>query len=343
MGKVSLAHGAGGREMAELLERLLLRRVESKLKKVEGGLGIDHPDDGALIPVGDGFLVVSTDSYTVSPIFFPGGDIGKLAICGSINDVLMMGGSPMAMLDSIVVEEGFPMETLRRIVDSMIETLRGERIPLIGGDFKVMPKGGVDGIVITTTCMGWTRNPIVDLNLKPGDAVMVSGYLGEHGATIMALQHGLKVEAKVLRSDVKPLTSLLKPLMERYPNAVRAAGDPTRGGLSMLLNNWAKSTGTLIAVEEGKIPLSEPVRKYSDMLGIDPLHLASEGVAVIAVDSSAAEEVLEFTRSLGFERAEIIGWVKSGERFKGLVLLRSEIGGLRVLEPPMGEIVPRIC
>lgn len=343
MRKVTLAHGAGGREMAELLEAMIFRRVEEPLKRVEGGLGIDRPDDGALIPVGGGrYLVVSTDSYTVSPIFFPGGDIGKLAVCGSINDVLMMGGLPVAMLDTIVVEEGLPMETLSSVVESMLETLRSEGVALIGGDFKVMPRGGLDKIVVTTTCVGISENPIVDVNIGPGDRIIVSGCLGEHGATIMALQHGLEVEAS-LKSDVKPLTRLFKPLMEKYPKAVKAAGDPTRGGLSMLLNGWARSTGLLIMVDEAKIPVSKPVRKYSEMLGVDPLHLASEGVAVIAVEAGYADEILEFIRGLGFADAEVVGEAVRDERFRGLVVARSEVGGLRVLEPPTGELVPRIC
>lgn len=342
MSKITLAHGAGGRETAELLENIIFSKVENRLKRVEGGLGIDYPDDSALIPIGNGkFLVVSTDSYTVSPIFFPGGDIGKLAVCGSINDVLVMGGIPIAILDTIVVEEGFPIDTLKRIIDSMIEVLTAENIALIGGDFKVMPRGHIDKIVISTTGIGISEKPIVDLNIQPGNRIIVSGYLGEHGATIMALQHGLNVD--VLKSDVKPLTRLFKPLIERFPNVIKAAGDPTRGGLSMLLNNWAKSSGNLIYVDESKIPLREPVKKYSEMLGVDPLYLASEGVAVLAVDGDIAEEVLEFVKSLGFHDAAIIGEVQKNERLQGLVVIRSEIGGLRILEPPTGEIVPRIC
>lgn len=342
MSKITLAHGAGGRETAELLENIIFSKVENRLKRVEGGLGIDYPDDSALIPIGNGkFLVVSTDSYTVSPIFFPGGDIGKLAVCGSINDVLVMGGIPIAILDTIVVEEGFPIDTLKRIIDSMIEVLTAENIALIGGDFKVMPRGHIDKIVISTTGIGISEKPIVDLNIQPGNRIIVSGYLGEHGATIMALQHGLNVD--VLKSDVKPLTRLFKPLIERFPNVIKAAGDPTRGGLSMLLNNWAKSSGNLIYVDESKIPLREPVKKYSEMLGVDPLYLASEGVAVLAVDGDIAEEVLEFVKSLGFHNAAIIGEVQKNERLQGLVVIRSEIGGLRILEPPTGEIVPRIC
>lgn len=342
MSKITLAHGAGGKETAELLENMIFSRVENRLKKVKGGLGIDHPDDSALIPIKDGkFLVVSTDSYTVSPIFFPGGDIGKLAACGSINDVLVMGGHPIAMLDTIVVEEGLPIDVLKRIIDSMVETLTAENIALIGGDFKVMPRGHVDKIVISTTGIGISEKPIVDLNIQPGNRIIVSGCLGEHGATIMALQHRLNID--LLKSDVKPLTGLFKPLMKRFPNVVKAAGDPTRGGLSMLLNNWARLSGNLIYVDESKVPLRDPVRKYSEMLGVDPLHLASEGVAVLAVDRDVAEEVLEFVRNLGFYDAAIIGEVQKDEKFQGLVIIRSEIGGLRVLEPPTGEIVPRIC
>ena len=343
MDKVTLAHGAGGKETEELLEKLIFSRVEERLKKVEGGLGIDIPDDGAAIPLpGGGYLVASIDSYTVNPPFFPGGDIGKLAACGSINDVLMMGAKPVAMLNSIVVEEGFPMDDLNRIVDSLLSTLKSEGVATIGGDFKVMPRGSIDKVVITTTGIGVADRLIVDKNVKEGDAIIVSGYVGDHGATILALQQGIEIEGE-LKSDVAPLTKLMIPLLEKYGEYIHAARDPTRGGLSMTLNDWARDSGTVIVVEASKIPVRRQVEAYAGMLGIDPLHLASEGVAVLAVDRRVAEEILDFIKNLGYGDAAIIGEARKSRKYKGLVLYRSEVGGLKILEPPSGELVPRIC
>ena len=333
--------------MHELLSKLIFTRVAYELKRVKGGVGIDKLDDGALIPVSDSeFLVVSIDSYTVNPPFFPGGSIGSLAAAGSLNDVIMMGGRPIAMLDSIVVEEGFPLDDLNIIVGDFLRILREENVALIGGDFKVMPKGHIDKIVITTVALGRTSNPIVD-EVKPGDKIIVSDYVGDHGAVIMLLQMGLgdKVEelsSGALKSDVKPLSKII-PLMDKYKGGIHASRDPTRGGLAGVLNEWAKSSGLIIVLEESMIPVRESVERYSEMLGIDPLYLASEGVAILSVDPSLADEILEYMWKLGFENARIIGEVRSSEKFKGYVLARTSVGGFRIIEEPRGEIVPRIC
>ncbi|MEM0340941.1 MAG: hydrogenase expression/formation protein HypE [Acidilobaceae archaeon] len=344
--RVRLAHGSGGVEMHELIEKVIFSKA--KKKKTEGGLGIDHPDDGALIPLGNGeYLVVSTDSYTVNPPFFPGGNIGTLAASGSINDVLMMGGRPIAALDSIVVEEGFPLSDLETIVQSMLEVFNNEDVAVIGGDFKVMPKGSLDKIVINTTVMGVTKKPIVD-RLQEGDKIVVADYLGDHGAVILLLQMGLEsrveeLERGTLKSDVKSLTKLMLPLIERYGEFIHAARDPTRGGLAGVLNEWVKGSSFAIVVNESEIPIRAPVRDYAEMLGIDPLYLASEGNAVLSVDKSIADEVVEFMKSLGFENARVIGEVKKSEKRGGYVFMKTVVGGLRVLEPPRGELVPRIC
>lgn len=344
-GVVRLAHGSGGVETSQILEALVFSRLEERLKRVEGGVGIDFPDDAAAIPIGDGrHLVVTIDSYTVNPPFFPGGDIGVLAASGSINDVLMMGGRPIAMLDAIVVEEGFPMEDLRRIVDSMLRVLREEGVALIGGDFKVMPKGQLDKIAIATVGIGVAERPIVD-RPKPGDRIVVSGFLGDHGAVILARQMGIAEEGAGggLTSDVRPLTKLMIPLVEKYGERIHAARDPTRGGLAMVLNDWAKASGTVIVVEEAAVPIRPQVAAYANMLGIDPLALASEGAAVLAVDPDVADEVVEHMRRLGFENAAAIGEVKEAEKYRGYVLLKTVVGGLRILEAPRGDLVPRIC
>ncbi|MEM1685070.1 MAG: hydrogenase expression/formation protein HypE [Acidilobaceae archaeon] len=345
---VTLAHGSGGVETQDLLHKLLFSRVEDPLKKVTGGAGIDILDDGALIPTrGGGYIVISTDAYTVNPPFFPGGNIGVLAASGSINDVLMMGGKPIAILDSIIVEEGFPIDQLEVIVESFIRILREESIALIGGDFKVMPKGHIDKIVITTTAMGIASKPIID-NPRPGDKIIVSDYIGDHGAVILFLQMGLEdsieeLSQGLLKSDVKPLTKLMIPLIERYIEYINAARDPTRGGLAGVLNDWAHKTGTVIIIDENSIPIRESVSRYTEMTGIDPLYLASEGVSVISVNAEYANEVLEYMHNLGFTNARIIGEVRLSEKYKGYVLMKTSVGGFRILEPPRGELVPRIC
>jgi hydrogenase expression/formation protein HypE len=338
---VRLSHGSGGVETAEIIERLFIARLPDVFKKVPGGLGLDFPDDAAAVPMGDGrYLVITVDSYTVSPPFFPGGDIGLLAACGSINDVLMLGGRPVAMMDAMVVEEGFPMEDLERIVSSFLSVLRSEGIALIGGDFKVMPRGQLDKVVITTVGVGVAERLIVD-RPRPGDKILVSDYVGDHGAVIMMLQHG--ESPRGLKSDVKPLVRLMVPLLEKYGSYIHAARDPTRGGLAMVLNDWARAGGGIVVVDEEAIPIRPEVASYSHMLGIDPLYLASEGVAVLAVDPSVAGEVLNFVRSLGFLNAKVIGEFRESRRYSGYVLLKTQAGGFRILEPPRGDLVPRIC
>ncbi len=340
---VTLAHGAGGKETQELLEGMLFGRLERKLKSVKGGVGLDFPDDAAAIPIGDEFLVATVDSYTVSPLIFPGGDIGSLAASGSINDVLMMGGRPVALLDAIVVEEGFDLDLLAQLMDSFTTALRRESIPLIGGDFKTMPKGQLDKIIMTTVGLGLTKRPIVDAELKPGDKIIVTGTMGDHGATILALQQGVDVMKSGLKSDARPLTSYMLPLLKRFGEGIHAARDPTRGGLAMTLNDWAKGSGAVVAIEESAIPVKESVRLYLGMLGIDPLYLANEGAAVLGVEPGVADGVLRALKKAGATEAAIIGEARKPKEHKGIVLLKSGIGGYRILEAPAGNLVPRIC
>ncbi len=340
--EVKLAHGSGGKETQELLNEVIISLLEEKMKKVEGGVGTDELDDGAAIPIPGGYAVITVDSYTVKPYFFPGGDIGELAASGTINDLLMMGAKPLAILDSIVVEEGFPLADLRRITESMVDTLRRVGVKLVGGDVKVIPKGGLDGIVITTTGLGFAERIIVDSSLKPGDKIIVSGTVGDHGAAILAAQEGLEVEGGI-ESDVAPLHDLMIPLIEEYSSAIHAAQDPTRGGLAQTLNEWASKTGYLIAIEEGEIPIKKEVRAFTELLGVDPLSLACEGKAVLGVAREKAGNILRMMRDLGFEDASIIGEVRESKRYGGMVVIKSLTGGLRILEPPSGVIVPRIC
>ncbi len=343
--RVTLAHGAGGRETKEVIERIIRALVPREYWTVKGGTGLDILDDSALIPIDNGYLAVTIDSYTVKPLFFPGGDLGVLAASGTINDLLMAGARPLAALDAVIVEEGFEFEKLLTITRSYTETLYKHGVSLIGGDFKVMPRGEIDGVVISSTGLGVVEGePIRDDKIRPGDKIIVSGYLGDHGAAILASQQEIGVKFNV-KSDVKPLTDLMLPLLKEYRGRIHGAGDPTRGGLSMLLNDWAQLTGTVIVVDESSIPVREQVREYAEMLGVDPLSLASEGVAVLAVDPSVADEILDYMHRLGYREASMVGEVykPSNPSHAGRVLLRSITGGVRILEPPSGEIVPRIC
>jgi len=339
MERIVLAHGAGGVETSEILQRLIFSKVPPGLKRVEGGVGIDFPDDAAAIPINGGYLVVTTDSYTVSPPYFPGGNIGTLAASGTINDVVMMGARPMAALDAIIVEEGFPVKTLEDIVESMISIFAKEGVALIGGDFKTMPKGQIDGVVITTVGIGISKGPVIVDKPREGDKIVVTDFVGDHGGVILASRLGL--EANIV-SDVKPLTNLL-PVLEKYRPYIHAARDPTRGGLAMVLNDWAKATNTVIVIDQGRVKVRDSTRAIADMAGIDPLYLASEGVAVLAVDAAVAEEVVEELGKAGFPEAYIAGEVRKSEKYRGIVLARTEVGGYRILEAPRGELVPRIC
>ncbi|EZQ01601.1 hydrogenase assembly protein HupF [Candidatus Acidianus copahuensis] len=335
MDKITIAHGNGGKETQQLLQRYLFSKLPEELKRTPGGVGIDYPDDGALVSN----LVISTDSHTVNPYFFPGGSIGKLAVSGTLNDVIMMGGRPTAILDSIIVSEGFPLPSLDKIIDDMISVLREYKIPLIGGDFKVIPSDSMKGIVINTVGLGISKRPIVD-KIRPGDSIIVTGPIGTHGAVIAALQYGIGTS---LESDAKPLMKLLD-LFEKFDQDIHAARDPTRGGLAATLNEWAQLSGEMIVVEEKKIPVLEEVKSISSMTGIDPLSLASEGVGVIALPSEKENEVLEELNKLGFTPA-VIGRVLNPKDIENnsLVILRTLAGGTRILEMPVGDIVPRIC
>ncbi len=338
--KITLAHGAGGRETFEIIEKFFIRKF--RIKKVSSGLGLDELEDSSTIPLPDGnYLAVTVDSYTVNPIFFPGGNIGKLAASGTLNDLAVMGAKPVAAMDSIVVEEGFETRSLEKIVSSMREVLEKYGVALIGGDFKVMPKGQLDKVVITMVGLGIIpkHRLISDYNVKPGDKIVITGTIGEHGAAILAAQAGIGVEDQSILSDCAPIIEAMEIAFN--VGGVHAAKDPTRGGLAMALNEWAEKSKLTIVIREEKIPLRENVRAYCEMLGVDPLTLASEGRALIAVSPEKAENLVNELRHKGYKDAAIIGEAKKGR--EGYVLLETITGGLRIVEKPVGEIVPRIC
>ena len=339
MGEVLLAHGAGGTIMIELIKNIIINNITKR--SVLNGLGLEELDDGATVPLGDYEIVLTIDGHTIDPIFFPGGDIGRLAAAGTINDLAVMGARPLAILDSIVVEEGFPLQDLEQIVKSMNQVVEEVGAAIIHGDFKVMPLGKIDKIIISTAGIGLARRGEIlrDSNLKVGDKIIVSGYIGDHGIALASIREGIEFEAQVA-SDVAPIWDVMEAALS--VGGVHAAKDPTRGGLSMALNEMASKSGLSIWISEEEIPIREEVKVASEMLGLNPLEVTCEGVAVLVVEGSMAEEVLKaIKRTKHGVNASIIGEVREQPARK--VILETVVGGKKILEPPLGEPTPRVC
>jgi len=343
--RITQLHGAGGELMGELLERLILPRLGADGAEATGAIGLRALDDGATLALShdmDGELVVTTDSHVVKPIFFPGGDIGRLAAAGTLNDLAVMGARPIAITLAAIIEEGFRFADLERIVDSLAETLEEVGAPVLCGDTKVMPAGDIDGIVLNTTGLGIARRPISDAWLCPGDRVLVSGTIGDHGMALLAAREVFKLKTR-LKSDVAPIWPMIATLLRSdMGDAVHAMKDPTRGGLAAALNEMTRKSGTCIEIEAAAIPIREPVRGLSELLGISPLEVANEGKAIVVVAPKAAEEALRLLQRhpLGAEAA-IVGTVT--QEHPKRVILNTEVGGRRFLDMPLGDPVPRIC
>lgn len=336
--EIQMAHGAGGELMNRLIAESIIKNLTSKkLGEVE----LADLDDGASISFGDKEIVVSTDSYTVSPIFFPGGDIGKLAVCGTVNDVSVMGAKPVALASAIILEEGFLTGDLEKITRSMDASCNEVGISVITGDIKVMQRRAIDKIVITTTGIGIADKGkvIKDSNLAAGNKIILTGTIGDHGIALMSFREGFGFET-TLKSDVAPLWPMIEGALKI--GGITAMRDPTRGGLSAALNDWSRKSNTGLVIDEEKVPLKEEVVAASEMLGIDPFTVANEGKAIIGVTPEKAEEVLEVIRAtkLGSE-AQIIGEAK--DRYIGKVILNTIVGGKRIIDPPLGDPIPRIC
>jgi len=336
---IKLADGAGGILMDQLIKQTISSHIWKK--RVRDGVGLEELDDGASLRVGGREVVVSIDGHTVDPIFFPGGDIGRLAISGTSNDVAMMGAKPLAIVDSIIVVEGFPMRDLEMIVSSMNETAREIGVAVIGGDFKVMPKGHLDKMVITTAGLGIVRRgrPVLDSGARPGDQVIVTGSIGDHGISLLAAREGLSFRTSLV-SDVAPIWKTIEAALST--GKVTAMKDPTRGGLASALNDIASRSRAAIIVHEEKVPIKDGVKAASEMLGLDPFEITCEGRAVICVDQSSAEDTLAAIRGTPYGRnAAVIGEVV--DLRPGYVFLETSVGGERILEKPIGEPIPRVC
>jgi hydrogenase expression/formation protein HypE len=329
---VMLGHGSGGKLSHDLLNRLFLPELGKAAPRAL--------DDSAVLTIGGERLAITTDSHVVAPLFFPGGDIGKLAVCGTVNDLAMVGASPIALTCGFVIEEGLSFEVLQRVVQSMRDAAAEAGIFIAAGDTKVVQKGGADKLFINTSGVG--RIPAgVDIsgaNARPGDLIIVSGTLGDHGIAVLSAREGLGFETD-LHSDVAPLNHLVKAMMEA--GDVHVLRDPTRGGLATTLNEIADQSGIIIELNELDIPVKPQVRAACEMLGFDPLYIASEGKLVAIVRAEDAEKILTRMRETKYgEDAAIIGWVMEG---KSGVRLKTSIGGTRLVDMLPGEMLPRIC
>jgi len=340
---IRLAHGAGGSLQEELID-FITKNIP--FKNVNNGIGIKELDDGATIPLNnyDKEIVITADGHTIYPLFFPGGDLGSLSICGTVNDLLMMGAEPLALTSMIIIEEGFGFDKLEKIVSSMNNIAKAANIAIIAGDTKVMPRGTLNEIIIATTGIGIKDKniTILDNNLKVGDKIIITGSIGDHGTALMASREGLNISTN-LKSDISFLIEINEKIKsEIKSNYIHAMKDPTRGGIAAALNDWAKKSNVSIWIDEEKVPIKKEVSAICDMLGLDPYNIACEGRALLAVDPEYSIKILKKIKSTTIGRdAKIIGEVKIDNPKR--VFLKTIVGGTRFIDMPLGEPIPRIC
>ncbi|PUE65203.1 hydrogenase expression/formation protein HypE [Arcobacter caeni] len=328
---ITLAHGNGGAENNELITKVFYKAFKNDI--------LSKSEDAAVIQ--DGTLAFSTDSFTVSPLFFNGADIGKLAVCGTCNDLAMMGAKPKYLTCSVIIEEGFEIRNLEKIVKSMKEELEINGAIVVSGDTKVVPKGAVDKIFINTTGIGEILyKGISSNNITENDLILVSRDIGAHGATIFAAREGMDLETS-LKSDCISLYPQVKALIDSGVK-ITALRDATRGGVSAVLNEWAKQSNVCIEINEEKIPVCDEVKGICEILGFDAMSLANEGTFVLAIKKEDAQKALEVLQTFKEAKAaSIIG--KVTQQYEQRVILNSQWGTKRFLDIPTGELLPRIC
>lgn len=334
--KISLEHGAGGTAMMNLIKEIALKNLSGK---EIGPVGLDKLDDGAAIEIGEETIIFTTDSHTIDPLFFPGGDIGKLAISGTVNDLAVMGGKPLAIASAIVLREGFSTEKLRKIIQSMNDTAKKVGVSLVTGDTKVVERESLDSTIVTTTGIGIASPLKTDEGLNPGDKIIITGNVGEHETAIIAYREGIEIGGKT-KSDVSPIWDVVEAGLGE--GGITAMKDPTRGGLAGVLNELASKSNVGIRLYEDEIPIPPAVSNVGEMLGIDPLNLTNEGKAVIGVEPEKAEAVLRAIKETDDgKNACVIGEVT--EKHVGKVFLETSVGGKRLVRAPIGAPTPRIC
>ena len=328
---ITLAHGDGGRLYRELVEQVFLPAFANDT--------LNELGDSAVCPAWGDRLALTTDSFVVRPRFFPGGDIGHLAVCGTVNDLAVSGATPLYLTCGMILEAGLPLDELRRICASMAAAAADAGVRIVTGDTKVVEKGACDGVFINTAGVGLFKREPLSQKVKPGDAILVSGNVGDHGLAVLAAREGLAFDPP-LASDAAPLNGLIDCLLEAAPET-RALRDATRGGLAAVVNEWAAASGVTIALEEAAVPVDRQVRAACQLLGLDPLLSANEGKIVAAVPEEKAEAALAALKRhpLG-QNAALIGRAEAG---RPLVTLTTTIGARRILDLPEGEQLPRIC
>ena len=349
MAKVVMNHGSGG----EVMQEFLAKHITSHFPKMKAEVPLDSFDDSAVIDD----VVFTTDGHTVKPLFFPGGDIGSISVAGTVNDISVMGATPLALSCSLILEAGLDIDIVDKVLESMGRTAEGCGVPIATGDTKGVEAGAVDQMVMCTSAIG-KRSKYMDSNLevaeqyrkvdsrwatdsnvRPGDAIIVSGYVGDHGIALLSFREGYGFDSEV-KSDVAPLNGLIETGLKT--GGIVAMKDPTRGGLANTLNEWCSKSKIGMEIEYADIPLRDGVVNACDMLGIDPLSIGNEGKVVIGCVPDMAEEIVKELRKHPLGRdAAIIGHATESDIPR--VILRTEIGGKRILEPPAGDPVPRIC
>ncbi|WP_030664761.1 hydrogenase expression/formation protein HypE [Streptomyces rimosus] len=330
--RVLLGHGAGGRLTTELLNALVLPALGPPPGPLE--------DAAALPPVG--LPVISTDSFVVSPLFFPGGDIGSLAVHGTVNDLAMRGAEPLALAVSLIIEEGLPLADLRSVLESLGKAATEAGVPVVTGDTKVVGRGAADRLFITTTGIGRRIPPLHPsaARARPHDAILLSGPIGLHGTAVLSTREGLGFEADIA-SDSRPLHRLVHALIP-FGSDIHTLRDPTRGGLAATLNEIAEASGTGADIDESALPVPGPVAAACDLLGLDPLHVANEGCLVAYIPEPQADGVLDALRGVP-EGASAVRIGRTTAAHPGRVDLRTRVGSRRVIDMPLGEQLPRIC
>lgn len=333
--QIVMGHGAGGRMSHQLIQKAFVSAFQNT--------ALNAGDDAALVQAGlRQKLSISTDAHVVSPLFFPGGDIGRLAVCGTVNDVAMLGAKPLYLTAGFILEEGLPMATLKRVVESMRAAAEEAGVPIVAGDTKVVQKGKADGMYITTAGVGVVREDVnvSGANAKAGDVVILSGTIGDHGIAVLGARGELGFESS-LQSDVAPLNHLVNAMLDASPN-IHVLRDPTRGGLATTLNEVAVQSNAGILLKEEAIPVHPEVNAACEMLGFDALYVANEGKLVAIVPQEDAQKILAAMKSTKYgEGAVVIGEVVAEP--KSRVLLKTGLGSTRVVDMLAGDMLPRIC
>jgi len=337
---ILLAHGSGGQLGHELVEQVFVGHFSNPILSELNDSALLDP---SLLTPHSSRLAFTTDSYVISPLFFPGGDIGKLAVCGTVNDLAVAGAEPRYLSAGFIIEEGLPWETLERVVASMAATASAAGVQIVTGDTKVVNHGAADRLFINTAGVGSVPagRELGPSHLRPGDHLLISGTIGDHGMAVMMQREGLEFSS-LLVSDCAPLNTLIADLLAACPDGVRCMRDPTRGGMVATLNEWAGASKLGLVIEEAEIPLRQEVRGACEILGLDPLYVANEGKIVVGVAPEAADTALQALREHPLGRqAALIGHVTADHPSR--VVLRTPLGARRILDMLVGEQLPRIC